>query len=110
MEDVLIQGNNKDHLKIILKDDFKRHGKTIIEIKVGNYFVRGIVWFTTGELRGFYKDLDKMYTEMKLKDSLILKDTENTFNVKFHFNNRGNVIITGFIKKSFIKRQSLNSK
>lgn len=37
----------------------------IVEIKSGNYYVLGEIWFTTGNVYEFYKQLDKCYRELK---------------------------------------------
>lgn len=39
--------------------------KGIVEIKSRNFYVLGDLWFTTGDVYEFYKQLDKCYRNLK---------------------------------------------
>ncbi|MGG3452302.1 hypothetical protein ABER98_21125 [Domibacillus aminovorans] len=69
----------------------------IAEIKSGNYYVLGELWFTTGEVYEFYKQLEKCYRE--LTGSAVFWNSESSLKIEVIFNNLGQVILQGYFKE-----------
>ncbi len=105
MNEVKLSCENGEYLIFFIDNDFFKYGKSEIEIKVSNYFVRGQVWFTFGELRRFTEELKQMYESMK--EQVVLFDSECNLDITFSFNKRGYVIIKGRYKENYAKDNEL---
>ncbi|QFK71889.1 hypothetical protein F7984_11935 [Pradoshia sp. D12] len=69
----------------------------IVEIKSGNYYVLGELWFTTGDIYKFYKQLDKYYRE--LKGMATFWNYETSLKLEVVFNQMGQVVLQGYFKE-----------
>ncbi|MGO4696468.1 hypothetical protein AB4Z50_19515 [Paenibacillus sp. 2TAB26] len=69
----------------------------IAEIKSGNYYVKGELWFTTGETYEFYNQLVKCWAE--LKGLATFCSTEANLELKVKFINRRQISIVGYFKE-----------
>ncbi len=69
----------------------------IVEIKSGNYYVLGELWFTTGDIYKFYKQLDKCYRE--LKGMATFWNYETSLKLEVVFNQMGQVVLQGYFKE-----------
>lgn len=69
----------------------------IVEIKSGNYYVLGELWFTTGEVYEFYKQLDKSYRE--LKGMAVFWNYDASMKLEVVFNHLGQVVLQGYFKE-----------
>ena len=76
----------------------------IIEIKSGNYYIFGELWFTTGDVYDFYKQLDKCYRE--LNGIAVFSNYENSLELEVVFNRLGQVVIQGsFQEKAYVENE-----
>jgi hypothetical protein len=71
--------------------------KGTIEVKSGNYKVTGELWFTTGEVYSFYRQLLDCYKS--LQGTATFSNYEVNLIIVVAFANRGQVIITGNYKE-----------
>lgn len=69
----------------------------IVEIKSGNYYVLGELWFTTADVYEFYKQLDNCYRE--LKGMAVFWNYETSLKLEVVFNHLGQVILQGYFKE-----------
>jgi len=69
----------------------------ITEIKSGNYYVKGELWFSTGEVYEFYKQLERCYRE--LKGEATFWNAEANLRIDIKFNRLGQIIIQGYFKE-----------
>jgi len=76
----------------------------IVEIKSGNYYVLGELWFTTGDVYEFYKQLDKCYCE--LKGMATFQNYETSLKLEVVFKELGQVVLQGyFIEKAYMENE-----
>ncbi|MCY9669211.1 hypothetical protein M5X11_30530 [Paenibacillus alginolyticus] len=68
-----------------------------VEIKSGNYCVKGELWFSTGEIYEFYNQLSRCFTELKGISSFCT--TEANLKLEVAFGHRGQVVIEGYFKE-----------
>ncbi|MFJ7952784.1 hypothetical protein ACIQZG_14770 [Lysinibacillus sp. NPDC096418] len=68
-----------------------------VEIESGNYYVLGELWFTTGDVYEFYKQLDKCYCE--LKGMATFGNYETSIKIEVVFNQLGTVVLQGYFKE-----------
>lgn len=68
-----------------------------VEIKSGSYYATGELWFTTGEVYEFYKQISKCWSD--LHGTATFWTYETNLKVEASFNNRGQVAITGYYKE-----------
>ncbi len=105
MNAIKLKCESADYLSFYIDSDFFNYGKSEIEIKVSRYFVRGQVWFSSGELKKFTEKLKQMYESMN--GIVVLCDSECNVDIEFSFNNRGYVIIKGRYKENYEKDNEL---
>ena len=67
--------------------------ESIIEIKSQNYFVKGALWTSTGELYDFYKKLE--ICQRELKGTVEYKSYEINLELNITYNYLGQIEITG---------------
>ncbi len=79
--------------------------KGIVEIKSGNYYVEGEMWFATGEAFDFYNQLKRCYSE--LKGEAIFWSSEANLKIDVKFNSLGKIIIQGYFKEQLGKGNEL---
>ena len=77
----------------------------IVEIKSGNYYVEGEMWFATGEVFDFYNQLKRCYSE--LKGEAIFWSSEANLKIGIKFNSLGKIIIQGYFKEQLGKGNEL---
>lgn len=77
----------------------------IVEIKSGNYYVLGEMWFTTGDVYAFYKQLDQCYRE--LKGIATFSNYEVSLQVEVVFNHLGQVVLRGYFKEKALMGNEL---
>jgi len=68
-----------------------------VEIKSGNYYVKGELWFSTGEIYEFYNQLARRFTDIKGVASFCT--TEANLKLEVTFGHRGQVLIEGYFKE-----------
>lgn len=68
-----------------------------VEIKTGNYYVLGELWFTTNDMYEFYQALNKCYNTLQGIATFI--NYETSLQIEFEFNNLGQVVIQGYYKE-----------
>ncbi|KON68863.1 hypothetical protein AKG34_08715 [Peribacillus butanolivorans] len=68
-----------------------------IDIKSGNYYVNGELWFSTGQVFEFYTQLQKCYRELKGKATF--SNSETTLKLELDFNKLGQIIIQGYFQE-----------
>jgi hypothetical protein len=105
MDEIFLRSDLSNYLKLDVDEEFRKHGKLSVEIKVSGYFCRGTVWFTFGEIQQFLKQAVKMYDEMK--GSAKLADSETNLEIDFSFNKQGYVVLNGRYKESYAKTNEL---
>ncbi|QKS59001.1 hypothetical protein HUB98_24210 [Paenibacillus barcinonensis] len=103
MEKLLIKGEGRERLQIILKEIVGFPQATShfggydvvgrVEIASGNYYVNGELWLTTGELYLLYKDLRKAYQECK--GLVSYRNYEGNLEFNIGFMKLGQVEISG---------------
>ena len=69
----------------------------ITEIKSGNYFVNGELWFSTGQVFEFYTQLQKCYHELKGKATF--SSSEKNLKFELDINKLGQIIIQGYFQE-----------
>ncbi|MDH6371724.1 hypothetical protein M2444_003523 [Paenibacillus sp. PastF-3] len=67
------------------------------ELKSGNYYVKGELWFSTGQTYEFYNQLARCYTD--LMGIATFCNSEANLKIDINFNNRGQVVIEGYFKE-----------
>ena len=97
MNEVFFKGNNKDYLKFSTDEDFFKYGASVLEIQVGNYFVRSVIHLSYGDLKRLGESLGIFYSEMK--GTNYFTDIEESLEINFSFNKRGYVILNGRYKE-----------
>jgi hypothetical protein len=75
------------------------------EVKSGNYYVKGELWFSTGETYEFYNQLAQCWTDLKGVASFCT--SEANLKLEVTFNNRGQVVIEGYFKEFAHKENEL---
>lgn len=68
-----------------------------VEIKSGNYYVKGELWFTTGEVYEFYNQLVQCWND--LNGTATFWTYETNLKLEAAFNDRGQVTIEGYFKE-----------
>jgi len=68
-----------------------------VEIKSGNYYVKGELWFSTGEAYQFYNQLVRCWADLDGVATFI--NHEANLNLEVKFNNRGQCAIVGYFKE-----------
>lgn len=106
MDDFIIKGK-QGFIRIELQEAFDFPKKTscfggydargIAEVKSGNYYVLGDLWFTTGEVYQFYQQLDKCF--QKLDGKAEFWNYESNLKVEIEFGKLGHLIIKGYFKE-----------
>lgn len=71
--------------------------KGTAEIKSGNYYVKGELWFSTGEIYEFYNQLVRCWTD--LTGVATFWTSEANLKLEVKFNNHGQVVIEGYFKE-----------
>jgi len=71
--------------------------KGIVEIQSGNYYVLGELWFTTGEVYEFYKQVDHCYKN--LKGEAVFWNYEASLKIEVKFYQLGKVVLQGYYKE-----------
>lgn len=69
----------------------------ITEIKSGNYYVLGELWFSTGEVFEFYEQLERCYCELKGEATFL--NSESNLKMDIKFNKAGQINIQGYFKE-----------
>jgi hypothetical protein len=64
-----------------------------VEIQSGNYFVKGSIWITTGEIFSFYEALKKVYRNCDGKAEI--QNFEKNFQLSIEIDKRGRATIQG---------------
>lgn len=65
-----------------------------VEIKSGNYHVKGKLWFTTGEVYLFYEQLKNCYNSFQ--GEAVFATYEKNLELKAVFNRKGHVTLVGY--------------
>ncbi|WP_047155482.1 WapI family immunity protein [Aneurinibacillus tyrosinisolvens] len=68
-----------------------------LEIKSNNYFVRGKLWFTTGEVCSFYEQLGRAYD--LFSGEATFSSSEVNLEFKITFDSRGHAVFKGYFKE-----------
>ncbi|MBM7572358.1 hypothetical protein [Aquibacillus albus] len=105
MNDIKLIAENGEYIIFYIDEEFFKYGKSEIEIKVSNYHVRGLVWFSFGELSKFAKELKLMYE--KMKGNVVLVDSECNVDITFSLNQRGYFVLKGRYKENLAKDNEL---
>ncbi|MBP3951815.1 hypothetical protein [Bacillus suaedae] len=105
MNEIKLICENREYLGFFLDNDFFEYGESQIEIKVSNYFVRGQVWFSFGELKQFTKEMEQLYKNMKGK--VVLIDSECNLDITFSLNRRGYVLVKGRYQENHARENKL---
>ncbi len=69
----------------------------IAEIKSGNYYVKGQLWFTTGEVYEFYERLNQCYH--RLDGETVFSNYESNIKVEIVFTKLGQLVMRGYFKE-----------
>jgi hypothetical protein len=114
MVKIEINGEN-GHLKIQIKKLFGFPESTspfggyttesIIEIKSSNYYIKGLVWITTGDLFNFYKELKNC--QINLKGRAVLNSYENNLYSTLFYDDLGHVILKGKFTEKYEEKNTL---
>ncbi|MEC0229315.1 WapI family immunity protein [Paenibacillus alba] len=105
MNEIILRSDSSNYLKLCLDEEFCKFGKLLVEVKVGGYFCRGLVWFTFGEIQFFLEQVSKMYDEMK--GTAKLTDSESNLDMDFSFNKQGYVVVNGRYKERYDQNNEL---
>ncbi|MFF2157180.1 hypothetical protein ACFVVQ_17970 [Paenibacillus chitinolyticus] len=107
VHEFVVRGKEGGFVKIIIEEVYgfpkmTSHfggydAKGTVEIKSGNYYVKGELWFTTGEAFQFYSQLLRCWTD--LDGVATFTNYETNLNLEVKFNNRGQCIIEGYYKE-----------
>ncbi|WP_438491564.1 WapI family immunity protein [Paenibacillus sp. IHBB 3054] len=107
MHEFVVRGKKGCFVQITIEEAFDFPNMTshfggydvrgIVEIKSGNYYVKGQLWFSTGEVYQFYDQLIRCMADLDGVAALINSEVNLKLEVKF--NKRGQVIIEGYFKE-----------
>lgn len=99
MTEIVIKGEN-GFLRIQIQKNFRFPESTspfggydtesIIEIKSSNYYIKGLIWITTGDLYSFYKELKNC--QQKVNGQANLNSYENNLHSTIPYNEFGHVV------------------
>jgi hypothetical protein len=109
-----LQGESNNYLKLTINRDFGFPDSTspfggydtesVVEIKSTNYYVKGLLWITTGNIYDFYKKLKKC--QLELTGSTRLDSYENNLRVLVEYDLLGHVCVSG----EFLEKHEENNK
>lgn len=115
MNDFIVRGKQGCFLRITLNDvigfpETTSHFggydvKGIVDIKSGSYYVKGELWFTTGETYEFFNQLDRCYSDLQGVAVFCSSEANLKFEVKFI--NLGQVVIEGYFKEFYDRDNEL---
>jgi hypothetical protein len=77
----------------------------LIEIKSGNYFVEGNLWFSTGDVYKFYQKMKQCY--LNHNGTAAFWNYELSLKVEVKFNPLGKIMIQGFYKEKEYQENEL---
>ena len=107
MFDFVVRGKNGSFILITIDEAFDFPNSTshfggydvkgMVEIKSGSYYVKGELWFSTGEVYQFYNQLIKCWSDLEGIATFI--NSEVNFKLEVKFNKYGKVIIEGYFKE-----------
>lgn len=107
MNEFVIRGKQGCFIKITLDEVFGFPNMTshaggydtrgTVEIKSGNFYVKGQLWFSTGETYEFYNQLVRCWKN--LDGVATFCNSEADLKIEVKFNNRGQVEIEGYFKE-----------
>lgn len=107
MHEFILRGKKGCFVQIIIEEvlDFPNmtshfggyDARGTVEIKSGNYYVKGQLWFSTGEVYQFYEQLIRCMAD--LGGVAILMNSEMNLKLEVKFSKRGQVIIEGYFKE-----------
>lgn len=76
-----------------------------IEIKSGNYYVNGELWFTTGEIYEFHEQLASCYR--KLSGVATFWTSETNLKIEIKFDKLGQITIDGYFQEKAYQENKL---
>jgi hypothetical protein len=107
VHEFVVRGKEGSFIQIALDEAFDFPNMTshfggydargIVEIKSGNYYIKGELWFSTGEIYEFYNRLVRCFTDLQGVATFCTSEANLKLEVKF--NNRGQVVIEGYFKE-----------
>ena len=77
----------------------------IVEIKSGNYYVLGEMWFSTGDVYKFYTQLEKCYRDLKGKATFW--NYETSLKLEIVINHLGQIVLQGYFKERTLLENEL---
>jgi hypothetical protein len=79
--------------------------KSTIEIEIGSYNVKSLLYISTGDIYTFYRKLIECHRT--LKGEALLESYEKNLRVKMTFNEQGHVNISGYFREYSHSRNEL---
>jgi len=79
--------------------------RTLLDIKVGTYSGKAIIYISTGQLHKFLTELKACY--QTLKGTASLKDYEGNLEMVFDFDGLGHVKVSGHLREDISNRTEL---
>lgn len=79
--------------------------ESIIEIKSSNYYIKGQIWITTGDLYSFYQELKKC--QEKVKGQANLNSYENNLSSKIAYDEVRHAVLKGKFTEKYEEENTL---
>ena len=79
--------------------------ESTIEVKSSNYYFKGLVWITTGNIFNFFQELEKC--QKNLKGIAQLESYEKNLQLTVQYDELGHIVITGKFIENHIGRNIL---
>jgi hypothetical protein len=79
--------------------------ESIIEIKSSNYYIKGLIWITTGDLYSFYKELKNC--QEKVKGQANLNSYENNLHSTITYDEFGHAVLRGKFTEKYEEENTL---
>jgi hypothetical protein len=115
MLEFTLQGEQNNYLKLTINRDFGFPDSTspfggydtesVVEIKSTNYYVKGLLWITTGNIFDFYNKLKKC--QLELTGSTRLDSYENNLSVLVEYDLMGHVCVSGEFQEKYGENNKL---
>lgn len=79
--------------------------ESVIEIKSSNYYIKGLIWITTGDLYSFYQELKKCQKEIKGQAHLV--SYENNLRSTISYDELGHAVLKGKFTEKYEEENTL---
>ena len=79
--------------------------ESTIEIKCSNYYIKGLVWITTGDIFNFYKEMKEC--QENLKGQAKLNSYENNLLSTLKYDEFGHVVLKGKFTEKYMEENTL---